>query len=140
MALSRPTLAVAATMVYDVSSRICHQRPERSFHLAAVQLPVCARCFGLYAASALGAVLAWAAKRRVGATMSRAVLAVAAIPTALTWGLEFAGAAAFSNVSRALAALPLGLAAGWLVVQMVRYDFLLNGHEIHDGGPSVRYR
>ena len=140
VAVSRSTLALPATLAYDVSSRICHQRPERSFHLAGVQLPVCARCFGLYACAALGAVMAWSTARRPPATTSRVLLGLAAVPTALTWGLEFAGLAAFSNVSRALASLPLGLAAGWLVVQMVRYDFPLNGHEIHDRGPSVRYR
>src|SRR6185295_1848536 len=35
--------------VYAVGSVICHQLPERSFHLWAAQLPVCARCTGIYA-------------------------------------------------------------------------------------------
>ena len=140
VAVSRPALALPATLAYDVSSRICHQRPERSFRLAGVQMPVCARCFGLYASTAFGAVIAWGAAQRLRAPAARVILALAAVPTVLTWGLEFAGVAAFSNVSRALAALPLGLAAGWLVVQMVRYDFPLNGHEIHDRGPSARHR
>lgn len=140
IALSRPSLTLPATLVYDVSSRICHQRPERSFHLAGVQVPVCARCFGLYASSALGALIAWGSRRRLRTTTSRPALALAALPTALTWSLEAAGLVAFSNASRAAAALPLGVVVGWVVVQMVRYDFLLNGHEIYDRGPSVRFR
>jgi uncharacterized membrane protein len=140
IALSRPSLTLPATLVYDASSRICHQRPERSFHLAGPQLPVCARCFGLYASGALGALAAWGTRRRVRETTSRAVLAIAALPTAMTWGLEVTGVVAFSNSSRAVAAIPLGLAAGWVVVQLVRYDFLLNGHKIYDRGASVRYR
>ena len=140
IALARPALALPATLVYDVSSRICHQRPERSFHVAGGQLPVCARCFGLYFSSALGALLAWGSSRPLRSASSRGLLALAAIPTALTWALEFAGVFPFSNASRALAALSLGLAAGWVVVQLVRYDFLLNGHEIHDRGPSAGYR
>jgi uncharacterized membrane protein len=140
LALSRRTLALPATMVYAASSQLCHQRPERSFHLAGFQLPVCARCFGLYASGALGALFAWAGGLRAGNKATRTALAVAALPTAITWGLEAAGIAAFSNVGRAVAALPLGLVAGWVLVQMVRYDFLLNGHEIHDRGPGVRVR
>ena len=38
----------------SVSSRICHQRPERSFAIAGIQMPVCARCSGLYVSGALG--------------------------------------------------------------------------------------
>ena len=140
IALSRPSLTLPATLVYDASSHICHQRRERSFHLAGVQLPVCARCFGLYASGALGALAAWSARRRVRETTSRALLAIAGVPTVMTWALEVTGVVAFSNGSRAVAAIPLGLAAGWVVVQLVRYDFPLNGHKIHDRGASARYR
>ncbi len=37
--------------VHDTNSffgRICHQRPERSFFVNGSQLPICARCIGLY--------------------------------------------------------------------------------------------
>ena len=43
-----------ATLLYAIGSVICHQRPERSFHLDAVQLPVCARCLGIYVGAAAG--------------------------------------------------------------------------------------
>src|SRR5262245_32312506 len=55
--------AVAASLIYLAGSVVCHQRPERSFHLAAVQLPVCARCTGLYLGGAAG-VLGWLWWRR----------------------------------------------------------------------------
>jgi uncharacterized membrane protein len=42
--------------VYGFGSAICHQRADRSFHLLAVQLPVCARCTGLYAGAAAAAL------------------------------------------------------------------------------------
>ena len=51
------------------------------------------------------------------------------MPTAVTWAAEFAGLAAFSNLTRAAAALPLGGVAGWLFVQMLRYDSHLDGHK-----------
>ena len=46
VALSRARVPVFTLSAYQAGSLVCHQRPERSFHLAGVQLPVCARCFG----------------------------------------------------------------------------------------------
>src|SRR5262245_30156247 len=48
----------AAAVMYAAGSFICHQIPERSFHLDGIQLPVCARCFGLYGGGALGSMIA----------------------------------------------------------------------------------
>jgi uncharacterized membrane protein len=138
-ALTTPTLGVPAAAIYAASSRICHQRPERSFHLGGVQLPVCGRCFGLYVSGALGAVAAWGSRRRAG-NWTRVALMVAAIPTALTWSAEVAGLSGFSNVTRALAAVPLGAAGGWVFVQMLRYDSSLDAHEIHDSRSHVHGR
>lgn len=137
-AISRPVFAVPSAAVYALSSRICHQRPERSFHLAGVQMPVCGRCFGLYLSGAVGAVIAWG-RRRLREDRTRPLLALAAVPTAVTWGAEVAGLAAFSNLTRAAAALPLGIVAGWVLVQMLRYDFSLNG-QIDDRGSRARRR
>lgn len=57
-------LAVSA-LAYLSGSVICHQQPARSFHLASAQLPVCARCTGLYLAGAAGIVggLLWRVTR-----------------------------------------------------------------------------
>ena len=135
-AIGHSAFGPPAAVVYAASSRICHQRPERSFHLKAFPLPVCARCLGLYLAGAIGAGIAWASHRRPPAR-ARLALALAAVPTAATWGAEVAGMAAFSNMARALAALPLGLVAGWLCVQMLRYDSHLDGHQVdHRGSRS----
>jgi len=41
---------------YLVGSLLCHQRPERSFFLWGSQMPVCARCLGIYAGAALAAI------------------------------------------------------------------------------------
>lgn len=40
--------------LYAGFSRICHQQPERSLHLADEPLAVCSRCCGLYAGLWLG--------------------------------------------------------------------------------------
>ena len=51
-------------MVQIVGSRVCHQRPERSFHTSGVRWPVCARCSGLYFGAACGAWFGFAARMR----------------------------------------------------------------------------
>jgi uncharacterized membrane protein len=121
LASGRPQSTAGAALVYQAAGRICHQRPERSFHMAGVPLPVCARCFGLYASGAAGALLGWVvaggSRRR---SRDRGLLLAAALPTAVTFALEFAGLAAFSSATRFAAALPLGLAAGWVFVGALR--------------------
>ena len=113
--------AVAPALVYEAAGLVCHQRPERSFRLAAVQLPICARCFGLYAAGAAGALSAWfmggAAAGRGPTGRTSWTLAIAALPTAVTVALEWPGLLFPGNVARALAALPLGATAGHLIVR-----------------------
>jgi uncharacterized membrane protein len=98
------------------TSRICHQRPERSFHTAGVQWPVCGRCSGLYAGAPLGALaVLMLARRRRGKRVHLIALAVAGVPTAATMVLEWLGAPMTSEL-RAIAAVPLGAA---IVVAMV---------------------
>lgn len=137
-ALGSDALAAAAAYLYAAASRICHQLPDRSFAYSGLQLPVCARCFGLYLSSAVGATLVWFTAPKL-VPWGRVALLVAAIPTGLTWALEFAGVAGFSNSTRALAALPLGGVAGWVIVQMLRYDAESHGREIHHSRTPARF-
>jgi uncharacterized membrane protein len=111
----------AGALLYRAGAVVCHQQPARSFHLAGLPLPVCARCTGLYAAGALSAVLALTGTAVVP-RRARATLIAAALPTAVTVALEWGGAARFSNVIRALASLPLGAAAAWIFVRMLRAE------------------
>lgn len=129
-ALHSHTFAAPAALVYAGASRICHQRPERSFHLAGTQLPVCARCAGLYFSAAVGALGGWVSGRRRWRASARTALVMAAAPTAISWLLEHLGGVPMSNGLRALAALPLGGVAGWLFVQMLRYDSRLDGEQV----------
>ena len=128
--LHSEALAAPAAIVYVGASRVCHQRSERSFRLAGVQLPVCARCAGLYVSAAAGALAVWMRRRRRERAAPRTVLLVAAVPTVVTWVLEHGFGVPFSNVARAAAALPLGASAGWLVVGLLRYDSRLDGEQI----------
>ncbi len=118
-----PMLAGAAAFFYESAGLVCHQRPERSFHLWGLQLPVCARCAGIYWSAAAGAVAAWLARpRSAGAPALRLLLGLAAIPTALTVAIEFAGIAYPSNVVRAISALPLGAAGAWIFISSLRAE------------------
>jgi uncharacterized membrane protein len=107
----RRGLSMAARLV---GTQVCHQRPDRSFHLRGRSLPVCGRCTGLYLSGALGLLVA-APRRRRAARRPRTWLAIAAVPTLVTWTLEVVGLWNPGTPLRALAALPLGLAAGWLI-------------------------
>jgi uncharacterized membrane protein len=125
---SRPG-ALIAGLAYVVGSVLCHQRPERSFHIAAAQLPVCARCTGLYVGGALGA-LAWLIWRRLqpeAASMidpkrATMILLIASAPTVLTVMTAAAGIWDLPNAGRAALALPLGLAAGAVLAAVASND------------------
>ncbi|MDQ3488482.1 MAG: DUF2085 domain-containing protein [Acidobacteriota bacterium] len=135
--LGTASLSAIVAYLYVAGSQICHQITERSFAYGGVQFPVCARCFGLYLSGALSAALAWLWSPRQ-LRWTRPALLVAAIPTGATWALEFAGLVGFSNISRALAALPLGGVAGWVFVQMLRYDSESHGRQIHHSRTPAR--
>jgi uncharacterized membrane protein len=111
------------TVVYAAASKICHQRPERSFFSAGVQWPVCGRCSGLYLAAPIGAAIALRSRQRsLSSTRARWLVLVAALPTLTTAGIEVAGLAHVTNIARALAALPLGAAIAWVVMRAVVID------------------
>jgi uncharacterized membrane protein len=112
----------AAAVVYGLGSFICHQIPERSFHVAGFQLPVCARCLGIYIGVSSGVAFVWM-QRTSGQTVLpkaagklRWLAAVAAAPTLVTVALETAGAWNPSNSTRALAGVPLGVFVGVVVM------------------------
>jgi uncharacterized membrane protein len=112
-----------ALVVYGVGGVVCHQLPARSFYLWGRQLPVCARCTGIYAGAAIAAVIG----RSVGRPFRRAVngkdsrlprtvALLASLPTILTLVYEWTTGVTPSNTVRAAAGLVLGAALSWLVV------------------------
>ena len=109
-----------STVVYAAASRICHQRPERSFHTHDVAWPVCARCAGLYLAAPFAALAAFR-RRRAGASRLQPLrlVALAAIPTALTLIWEWGGLDTPSNLVRFATALPLGAGVAFVLVATV---------------------
>ncbi len=127
---SAPILWVPlAGVVYLAGSLICHQLPERSFHLHGWQLPVCARCFGLYLGAAVGSMagavastshlLDRVAPRGRSPRAAWVVTTVAAVPTAITFVLEWGLGWPLSNAMRAVAAVPVAFAVALVVVRAV---------------------
>ena len=114
-----------AGVLYLAGALICHQLPDRSFHLQGIQLPVCARCLGLYGGAAVGSVAGaaaigrrWLVRQPKLSTRSMKWLAtgVAAMPTLATFALEWGFGWPMSNSVRVIAALPLGFAVAFVVV------------------------
>jgi uncharacterized membrane protein len=125
--------------VFAVGSVICHQLPDRSFFLDGQQLPVCARCTGLYLSGAAGLagwlamklLLGWPAfapRNTSGGATARqarwavALLLIAAMPTAVSYLTGVLGVWDGSNLTRAVLAVPLGLVAGAVVAAVGTKD------------------
>ena len=129
--LSTPHLAraesrisrITAAGAYVLGSAVCHQRADRSFQVAGIQLPVCARCVGLYVAAPFGLLLSAAGwTRGVKPIAVKRGLAAAAVPTAATVLLEWVALWQPSGPVRGLAAVPLGAAVAWVVGATLRAD------------------
>ena len=117
VALASGRLSTLTMAVYHAGSLVCHQRPERSFHLAGAKLPVCARCFGLYLSGAVGLMVASRRRGSISAATSRLLLVIAALPIAVTVALEWLGLIHTTNIVRMLTGLPLGFAAAVVIVR-----------------------
>ncbi|MGQ0734089.1 MAG: DUF2085 domain-containing protein [Acidobacteriota bacterium] len=130
--IAEARVAISAAM-YVAGSLVCHQRPERSFHVDGLVLPVCARCLGLYAGGLLG-IAGWAgvsglgrrpARRACAIVASgppRSALVVAALPTLVTVVTAWLGWWDPANLLRASTAIPLGAVAGALVSAVLAGD------------------
>jgi uncharacterized membrane protein len=111
--------------VYGVGGIVCHQLPARSFHLWAAQMPVCARCAGIYIGGAAAAVAALAARgrrrpRTMSASRARSIMAVSVAPTVATLLYEWSTGVTPAGAIRFVAGVPLGAAVAWLLVDASR--------------------
>jgi len=119
-------VAVVSAGVYFIGGLVCHQQASRSFHIEGVQMPVCARCAGLYFGGALGVLVPLRARRsrrpnrQHTMTRWREVMLAAAVPTGLTLLGELGGILPSSGELRAVAAVPLGVAVTWVASLVMR--------------------
>ncbi len=97
----------SAQPIYELFSRICHQIPERSWHLFGAQLPVCIRCTAIYAGFLFGTLMI----RRPNLIF----LKLAATTTLVQFLIEIA--VVDYSWPRAVTGLALGFAVAPFVVQ-----------------------
>lgn len=106
-----------ARIIYQSFARVCHQLPERSFHLSGHPLAVCARCLGIYVGLAAGVLLYPLVRSlRSAETPARLWLFVAVAPTAIDFSLGFFGIWANTHLSRLLTGALLGATAAFFIV------------------------
>jgi uncharacterized membrane protein len=124
--LAGPAGARVVAAAYVAGAVVCHQRPERSFHVAGAQLPVCARCTALYSGAAigmLGYLLTRGRRPRLIQPAPAVVwLAVTAVPAAVSVAGSISGVWDGTNVWRAAMSLPLGAAVGAVTAAVLAGD------------------
>ena len=87
--------------IYTVFSFICHQNPERSYHLLGNPIAVCARCFGVYFGLFLGFIVyVMFIKVDDIEPPSRIWLVLSLIPIGIDWTLGFFGIWENTHLSR----------------------------------------
>jgi uncharacterized membrane protein len=112
---SRPSVGVpayaASAAVYEIGSLVCHQLPKRSFYFWGAQLPVCARCTGIYAGAAAAALVATRMNQALQRQLwdrAQELLLLGAMPTAVTLIYEWFSGMMPGHWIRAAAGFPLG--------------------------------
>ncbi len=120
-AVTATAVRAPAALAYAIGALVCHQQTARSFALAGVQLPVCARCTGIYAGAAVAAALFLGSRRRKrhppDLSRARIVLLASAVPIALTLVFEWTTGITPSNLVRALSGLPVGAAVAFVCLR-----------------------
>ena len=101
-----------AFKIYRAFSFVCHQIPDRSFHLYGNKFAVCSRCTGIYAGIGL-ATLAYPLTRSLKRTDAPRLiwLFLAAAPLAIDWSLGYFSIWENNHVSRFATGFLLGAAA-----------------------------
>lgn len=107
----------ASAVIYGAFSAVCHQIPERSFHLRGYPLAVCSRCTAIYAGFLLG-LLAYPLRGAIdgGEFPPRRWLILAGIPMLLDFMAGFAGVAENTFLSRSLTGALFGAAAAFYLM------------------------
>ncbi|MBD0325542.1 MAG: DUF2085 domain-containing protein [Pyrinomonadaceae bacterium] len=106
-----------ALAIYGSFGNLCHQIPERSFHVAGHAFAVCARCLGLFAGLAVG-ILAFPLVRSLRSTRNpaRIWLFIAAVPTVIDFSLGFLGVWPNTHLSRFMTGMLLGAVAAFFIM------------------------
>ena len=106
-----------ASAIYKTFSFVCHQIPERSFHLAGHKFGVCSRCTGLYSGFALAALIYPLVRSlRQTETPSIVWLFLAAVPLIIDFSLGYFSIWQNNHASRFATGALLGSVAGFYIL------------------------
>jgi uncharacterized membrane protein len=103
--------------VYHFFSFICHQMPERSFHLLDHQLAVCSRCFGVYFGLLAGLIAypLWRSIENID-PLPRIWLFASMVPIVIDWSLGVLDIWHNNHASRFITGLILGFACATYIM------------------------
>jgi len=108
-------------MVVLAFAQVCHQLPDRTFHVAGLPFAVCQRCFGVYVGLA-AALLLWPLVRRHTDSIGRhtlALLAAGVVPLGIDWALTALQIGQNTPFTRTTTGLIFGLVAGVVLARAV---------------------
>ena len=110
-------LLTIANPLFSFFSYICHQIPDRSFHVLGEQFGVCSRCFGVYF-GILAGFAAYPIWRSIDTTepLPRFWLFLSIIPISIDWSLTIFGIWENTQWSRFITGLILGFACAIFIV------------------------
>lgn len=103
--------------LYYFFSFLCHQIPERSFHIVGEPFAVCSRCFGVYFGLLSGFAIypLWRNIDDIG-PLPKFWLFASLIPMTVDWSLNFLGILENTQMSRFLTGLVVGIACATFIV------------------------
>ncbi len=106
--------------LYHFFSYLCHQIPDRSFHIEGEQFGVCSRCFGVYFGIFAGFAI-YPLWRKIDdiEPISRIWLALSVIPIGVDWALTIFGVWANTFTSRFVTGMILGAACATFIVPAI---------------------
>ena len=108
-----------SALVYAFGSFICHQRPDRSFFVGEAQLPVCARCLGIYGGATAGSLIAPFLGR---IAWPRTAVILSVVPALGSLVVEWTGLARPSNEVRAATGVVAGMIIAAVVLATLNYE------------------
>lgn len=106
-------------IVMGAYRRICHQMPSRSFHIAEVQVALCHRCVGIYAAipvavAFFGILRYW---DHLFAAHPLMTVGASLLPMGVDWALNATGVWTNTPFSRLATGALFGVAAGYFLAR-----------------------
>lgn len=106
-----------AAGLYGFFGYICHQMPDRSFHILGEKFAVCSRCFGVYFGLFAG-LIAYPFLRPMDRSdpLPRVWLFASMAPMAVDWSLGYFGILANTFFTRVTTGLILGVACAVYIV------------------------